>query len=525
MAEGGLLVRGARIVPIAVAAPSGVVDVRVAGGRVVDVGPLVRPAAGDEVLDAGGRWLMPGLWDAHVHFTQWALLSGRLDTSAAACAEDVLGLVRARIGERAAYPVGPVVEGYGHRTATWPRQPTVAELDAVSGPVPVVLVSGDAHHGWLNSAALARFGVPPRDGVVTEDEWYPVFARLGELTSIEATETLVREAVSAAHARGIVGVVDLEWGDAPAQWQARYAAGLLSLRVRAGVYADRLDATLAAGWRTGDPLVAGQELLAMGPFKVISDGSLNTRTAFCHEPYADAVPVGGTLPADARGALNLDPADLAEALARATRGGLTVAVHAIGDAALDSALVEVVRAGARGSIEHAQLLSADAPARMAALGLTASVQPAHLLDDREAIARCWPDRSDRCYAFRALIDAGVPLALGSDAPVSPLDPWLAIAAAVHRTVDARPSWHPEQSLTVREALAASVDGQGTVRVGSRGDLVLLDADPLAGAALGGDSRAVAEHAAYLRGMPVAATIVAGEEVWATADFGSVPGHE
>ena len=531
MGDGGLVVRGARIVPIDGVAPPGVVDVRLAGGRVVDVGRCVRPAAGDEVLDAGGRWLMPGLWDAHVHFTQWALLSGRLDTAGAACAEDVLELVRACIGERAAYPVGQVgavIEGYGHRTATWPRQATVAELDAVSGPVPVVLVSGDAHHGWLNSAALARFGLPPREGVVAEDEWYPVFARLGELTSAEATETLVREAVTAAHARGIVGIVDLEWGDAPAQWQARYAAGLRSLRVRAGIYADRLDATLAARRRTGDPLVPGHSLLTMGPFKVISDGSLNTRTAFCHEPYADAVGslgAGGSLPADARGALNLDPADLAEALARAARGGLAVAVHAIGDAALDAALVAVVRAGARGSIEHAQLVSADAPARMAALGLTASVQPAHLLDDREAIARCWPDRADRCYAFRALIDAGVSLALGSDAPVSPLDPWLAIAAAVHRTVDARPSWHPEQTLTVREAFAASVDGQGTVRAGSRADLVLLDADPLAGVALGGDPSAVAEHAAYLRGMPVAATIVAGEAVWTTADFGSVPSHE
>ncbi|MEI2827725.1 MAG: amidohydrolase family protein [Dermatophilaceae bacterium] len=520
-----LVVRGARIVPIDRAAPGGVVDMRVAGGRVVEVGTGVRPDAGDQVLDADGRWVIPGLWDAHVHLTQWALLSGRLDTSAATCAEEVLALVRARVAargdrERAAYSANSVVEGYGHRTATWPRQPTVAELDAVSGPVPVVLVSGDAHHGWLNSAALARFGLPPREGVVAEDEWYPIFARLGELTSHAATEMLVRQAVMAAHARGIVGVVDLEWGDAPAQWQARYAAGLRSLRVRAGVYADRLDATLAAGRRSGDLLVPGQELLTMGPFKVISDGSLNTRTAFCHEPYVDGLGADAGRGVGTRGALNLDPADLTEALRRATRGGLDVAVHAIGDAALDVALAAVASAGARGSIEHAQLVCADAPARMAALGLTASVQPAHLLDDREAIAQCWPDRSDRCYAFRALLDAGAPLALGSDAPVSPLDPWLAMAAAVHRTADTQPSWHPEQALTVREALAASVDGQGTLRVGSRGDLVLLDADPL-----GQDPSAVAEHAAYLRGMPVAATLVAGELVWATADFGSVPGHE
>ena len=143
---------------------------------------------------------------------------------------------------------------------------------------------------------------------------------------------------------------------------------------------------------------------------------------------------------------------------------------------------------------------------MARLGITASVQPAHAPDDRDVSEQWWTDRTDRLYAFRAMLDAGVPLALGSDAPVSPLDPWLAIATAVHRSADDRQPWHPEQSLTVAEALAASVDGQGTVAAGSRADLVLLDADPLAGPT---DSGALA---AYLRRMPVAVTIVGGRVV-------------
>jgi predicted amidohydrolase YtcJ len=144
---------------------------------------------------------------------------------------------------------------------------------------------------------------------------------------------------------------------------------------------------------------------------------------------------------------------------------------------------------------------------MARLGVRAGVHPAHLLDDRDVAERCWPDRTDRCFALRAMADAGVVLTMGSDAPVSPLDPWLAMAAAVHRSADERAPWHPEQSLTPGEALAASTDGQGTLAVGSRGDIVLLDDDPLEA---GADP---AEAAGRLRRMRVAATFVAGRPTY------------
>ncbi|HEY9564693.1 MAG TPA: amidohydrolase family protein, partial [Nocardioides sp.] len=116
---------------------------------------------------------------------------------------------------------------------------------------------------------------------------------------------------------------------------------------------------------------------------------------------------------------------------------------------------------------------------------------------------CWPDRMDRCFSLRSMHDQGVDLRLGSDAPVAPLDPWLAMAAAVHRSGDEREPWNAAESLTVREALAASTDGWGTVAVGHPGDLVLLDNDPLLDV---GDSAATSAH---LRAMSVAATYVAG----------------
>ena len=148
-------------------------------------------------------------------------------------------------------------------------------------------------------------------------------------------------------------------------------------------------------------------------------------------------------------------------------------------------------------------MTRDDVALMGRLGVRASVQPAHLLDDRDVTELIWPDRADRCFPLRWMADDGVPMAFGSDAPVSPLDPWLAIAAAVHRSADDRPAWHGEQALTPREALAASVDGQGPVHAGARADLVLLDADPLDA------SGSTADQAARLRSMPVAATWVAG----------------
>ncbi|HET8559742.1 MAG TPA: amidohydrolase family protein, partial [Marmoricola sp.] len=119
---------------------------------------------------------------------------------------------------------------------------------------------------------------------------------------------------------------------------------------------------------------------------------------------------------------------------------------------------------------------------------------------------CWPDRAERCFALRSMLDAGVELAMGSDAPVAALDPWLTLAAAVHRTGDDREPWHPEQSITPAEALASSTDGQGTPGVGSRADLVLLDDDPLATDLPADDTAAVG---ARLRQMRVAATFVGG----------------
>ncbi len=466
----------------------GPVDVLVEQGSIREIGHSLDRPAGIEAYDAQGRWAIPGLWDQHVHLAQWTARRDRLDLAGTTSPDDALARVRAWL---ATHP-GPLV-GRGHRIGMWAEQPTVARLDEVAPDVPVVLIAGDAHHAWLNSRALRALGLPDREDVVAENEWYEAYTRIDTIVEPDVSPEAYRRTLQQAAALGIVGVVDLERGQTAADWEERDSP----VRVRVATYADGLDEVIRAALRTGDPLPGSPDTVTMGPLKIISDGSLNTGTAWCCEEYADG---------SGSGAPNQTPAELAGLLDRAHAHGLEVATHAIGDRALHEALTAYDATGASGSIEHAQLVRRDSVREMARLGLRASVQPAHLLDDRDPTELAWPDRAGRCFAFRWMLEDGVSLAFGSDAPVSPLDPWLAIAAAVHRSADDRPPWHPEQALTAREALAASVDGQGTLHAGMRADLVLLDADPLAPAADTG------EQAVRLRAMPVSLTLAAGEVV-------------
>ena len=502
---GSFLLRGVRLVPVrgkAGATTSSAlaqipldspVDVRVAKGRVVEIGERLSRPRGVEEHDAEGRWLVPGLWDQHVHLGQWTMVSQRLDLTGTHSVEDVLDRVTKRLAE---VPDVPVV-GWGHRSASWSRQPTVRELDEVTGLRPVVLISGDGHNAWLNTVAMRGLRLAEREGVVAEGEWFQAYPRLVDVAGSDGTAPdAYLHTLREAAAKGVVGLVDLEFDQTLSAWPEREIGGAELLRVRVGAYLDTLPEFVAAGLRTGDQLPGCGPLVTMGPLKIISDGSLNTRTAWCCAPYADG---GGT------GAPNLSSEGLRQLMTHATRHGLDVAIHAIGDAAVREALGAYEETGATGTIEHAQLMSREDSRTMARLGIRASVQPAHLLDDRDLTETFWPDRTDRCFALRWLHDDGVEVVFGSDAPVSPLDPWDAMAAAVHRSADDREPWHPEHALTVHEALAASTNGLGTVDVGHPGDLALLDSDPLPQGTSGEQARA-------LRSMSVAVTWVDGNLV-------------
>ena len=267
-----------------------------------------------------------------------------------------------------------------------------------------------------------------------------------------------------------------------AVWQRRASQ---TLRVELGVYRQHLDRAIELGLRTGDRV---GELLTFGRFKILIDGSLNTRTAYCwHEyPGLEGQP-------NSRGLLTVEPDELRPLMAKAWAAGIEPTVHAIGDHANQIALDAFESVGCRGRIEHAQLVSTADLARFGQLAVTASVQPEHAMDDRDVADRYWIGRTGRAFVLRSLLDAGATLALGSDAPVAPLDPWVTAAAAVTRRRDGREAWHPEQSISPGQALAAS--RRSTIEAGQPADLVITDRDPL--------------DADALRAMPVAATMLAG----------------
>lgn len=448
-------------------------------------GVIVDPALADasaQRISLEGRWVMPGLWDQHVHFTQWAIVRRRLDLAGATSAALAAQIVGARLLAELDVPE-PLI-GNGYRDALWEDEPTAELLDEVSPHRPVILLSGDLHACWVNTAARYAYGLP-HAGVLREADAFQLQMRLDHAAPGDE-DVAISEAAAEAAARGVVGIVDLEMARNLHGWTRRMAQGLQAFRVRSGFYPDEFDERLHMGLTGGDVIDETGGMLTVGPLKIITDGSLNTRTAYCHDPYAD----GG------HGVLTYSPAETTALLERAVAEGFTVAVHAIGDRAVTHALDAFAATGARGTIEHAQLVRDEDLARFAPLGVVASMQPEHLWDDRDATEKIWPGRTRRSFPFAGLRDAGCEIVLGSDAPVSPLNPWRAIAAAVHRSADDREPWHPEQSLTRAEALAASTDG-ARLAAGEVADVVVLDADPL--------TCGVEE----LLDMPVAATLVGG----------------
>ena len=492
-------------------------DVRVAGGRVVEVGRGLR-APGAQVLDAGGAFLIPGLWDAHAHLDMEAARSARIDTLATSSAEEALALVARELRDLPAGSRPTTIQGFGHRLSNWPRLPTVAELDAVTGEIPTLLISGDVHSGWLNSSALRVFGLPEASAQdpgspMKEDPWFALLDRLDEVPGTrELRESGYRQVLTDMLARGITGVVDMSWSEDPGDWprrlQAMAAQGALPEvlpRIRIGVYRDKLERWIARGLRSGTELVGsphladGSPVLVQGPLKVIADGSMGSGSAHMCEPYP--AELGLDHP---HGVVNINRAELTDLMTRAGQEGYEMAIHAIGDAAVDDVAAAFALSGAAGRLEHAQLLPTDALdepdgalRRLVGCGIELSVQPAHLIDDWVAVGRVWPGLEARTYAFADMVAAGALLQLGSDAPVAPLDPWLAMSAAVGRKTPDGSVWSPTQRLTAEEALAASVNGAGPVAVGSPADLVLLAEDPL---------RLEAEALARVRPL---ATIVAG----------------
>ncbi|WP_285705862.1 amidohydrolase family protein [Microtetraspora sp. NBRC 16547] len=438
--------------------------VLIEGGRVAAVrdeppGAESRHTSDIEDVDLEGATVLPGLWDAHVHSVQWAEARRRIDLSGARSAREAAELVRPHLRST------ELTMGYGFRDALWPDEPDGSLLPA---DLPAVLISNDLHTAWLSAAALAlvgRGGHPT--GVLRERECYDAMAAL-PLPPRELLDRWVAEATVAAAELGVTGMLDFEFADNVTDWLRRVREQEVAIRVTCSIPRNALDDAIARGLRTGDPVAGSGGLIEVGPVKMFIDGSLNTRTAYCDDPY----PGSGDC-----GRLETPPDELAATMAQAARHGLHPAVHAIGDLASSIALDAFDLVGCPGRIEHAQLVRAADFHRFARPGLIAGVQPAHAPDDREVADTHWCGRTSRAFAYADLLAAGATLELGSDAPVASLDPWDGIASAVTRTDDERPAWHPEQAIPLHAALAAASRGRSSVREGDPADLMILERDP------------------------------------------------
>lgn len=458
-----MILRDVRLVDGITAHPAEPVDVRLENGVITEIAPRV--TARDAVADGAGRWLVPGLWDHHVHLDQWALYASRVDLSRAGSAAEAAATM---LAAAAASTLGGITVGVGFRDALWPDSPSAELVESVHA---IAMISADVHCLWLNSTALRALGRPARDWFLREQEAFDVAMAINA-APVDVLDRFAAQVSARAAGRGVVGIVDYEMDGCLPGWERRMAAGFDVLRVEASVYPHELDFVPAP---TGSALTS---LLTVGRHKLFADGSLGTRTAWCHDPY----PEGGH-------GVAVHPGD--ELLEWARRGldrGLLPTIHAIGDRGVEQALDVFAALGVPGRMEHAQQVQPGDLPRFAALGVEASVQPAHLLDDRDIAEHHWAGATDRTYPFADLRAAGVRLLFGSDAPVAPLDPWLAMDAAVNR------SWHPEQAMSPAHALQAATGGV-RLAVGTRADLALCDLDPL--------------DPAHLPDMTVSATLLGG----------------
>ena len=415
------------------------------GDRVVVQGAVIGPDdAPGEIVDLGGATVLPGLVDAHVHFPSWALGLRELSLFGTRSVGEALERI-----EAAEKPASGWLRGRGWREEDWPdeERPTLAALDAVTGEVPTALRAHDGHTLWVNSAALAAGGRPEHeDGVLREQEAWDFFDTFAA-ASPEETLDAVRAGIPVAHAAGVTGVHDKDGArGSPEAFAALGNTGELTLRV----------------WQS----VPNADADRGSYVKVFMDGTLGSRTALL---------LGGG------GMRLMGPDGLATVVREAAAAGMPVAVHAIGDLANREALdgfeasEDVWRPlGLRHRVEHAQCIHAYDIARYARLGVTASVQYSHATSDRELAARLWADRLDRAYPYRQLLDAGVRVAGGSDAPVEALDPLAGLRSAAECGVSrdeaiasftAEPAW-----------LEGAEDRRGALSPGYDADLVVLDGD-------------------------------------------------
>ncbi len=482
--------------------------VAIHGSRIIAVGSdaeiskWIGPAT--KTIDAHAKSVLPGFIDAHVHFSSGGGEISSVQLRDAATPEEFAR----RIGEHARnHPKSEWILG-----GTWDHElwggtplPTHDWIDPVTPDTPVFVSRYDGHMALANGLALRRAGItretkdPPGGTIVRDKDGNPtglmkdaamdLIDRVIPPPSEEQLLRMIHAAMEEARRFGVTSIHDISSTEDVRAYQTLAARGELTLRIYCITPLPQWEAPATAGLRAG----FGNDWIHLGALKGFADGSLGSTTALFEQPFTDAPETSG-LPNE----MMLPEGNMLKMVLGADKAGLQLAVHAIGDKAnrimLDvytgTAKQNGPRQDRRWRIEHAQHLRPEDFVRFAQLGVIASVQPYHAIDDgRWAEKRIGHERCKTTYAFRTFLDNGVRLAFGSDWTVAPMNPMLGLYAAVTRaTLDGKNpnGWFPEQKLTLREAIEAYTMGsafaefrekeKGSLTPGKLADVVILDTD-------------------------------------------------
>ncbi len=483
------------------------------GERIIALGSntdmLHLAGAETEKIDLGGRLIVPGFIDSHIHFYEWALKRRDLQLDDLGSLDELLARVEERTQTLAP---GQWIMGQGWNETDWkvPLAPDRCSLDKVAPNHPVLLWRCDLHLAVANSTALRLAGITgttadPPEGKIERDGAGEPTGVLRELAinlvrraiGVPADNqilTAFKDGISALHRFGVTGIDDvrlMEDVDGARSFQSFQKldqGGLLNLRCWLSLPGHLLDDIIGLGLRSG----FGGDRLRVGHVKYFSDGGMGARTAWMIDPYLDAE----------YGMPLMDMEELAKEIKRADSAGLSVMVHAVGDRANREVIniFEELEAHRRTSriappplrhrIEHVQMIRPEDLKRLGRLNLALCVTPANMILDINLIDKAVGEKGKWAYAFRRLIDTGAPVMFSSDCPVCSPEPLAAIHAAVTRQrFDGSPEhgWHPESRVSVAEALNAytstpaaahNAADLGAIAVGSRADLAVLSQDIL-----------------------------------------------
>ena len=522
MSKPDLILENLRIMTLDPALPRAG-SVAVSGGKILAVSPEPKPdiacPRGTKRMDMGGRLMLPGFWDSHFHYYQWAMGRTFIPLDKAESFRHCLDMIRRKrdmilSGKEKKH----WIQGQGFNESDWPenRMPLRRDLDQVCPDLPVLIWRCDLHLAVANSRALelsslhdhrqdpvqgliGRDGNGKLNGILLEEAINIVKKAVPEL-DLDKSVSIMDQAQSGLHALGITAIHDVRLAGNISEsaltfrsWQALRQQKKLDLRCWTSIPGEERSAVDEIGLRTG----LGDEYLRVGHLKYFMDGGMGARTAWMIDPYLDT---------HHNGLCIIPPEAMLEEILAAHRAGLAVMVHAIGDRTCHE-LVKIfgkvksmlpqslISPALSHRIEHVQVIRDSDLKDLAGLDMPVSVQPANMILDINMINQCAGETGKYAYAFRSMLDAGVQVLFSSDCPVCSPNPLVGIQGAVTRArSDQTPEggWYPDQKISLEEAIRAytsspakaykSWDIQGSITPGKFADMVvfednLFQADP------------------------------------------------